>query len=201
MFLFSNFKIKKWERLSVERRIRVLNRVEKRFARRQRRDYAPVYVVDKPEGSLGVFKVRNGKAYIKLSNCLVTNVALRFKALDTVIHEGRHAHQATVISNNHSIFNFRARKWKKNKKGYIYPEACMIAYRMQSIERDANKYALKHLRKRRRKYKNEPSYKETLDILIKCFESAEAEAREKFGDNFKREIRRMIKQRKKANKK
>ena len=68
-------------------------------------------------------------------------------------------------------------------------------YNNQSIERDAQKYSLKILKKYRGKYEKEEDFKNTYDAVAYRYDQAEIDAKKKYGFFYKHKIEKNIKDR------
>ena len=90
-------------------------------------------------------------------------------------------------------YAFRAKKWRKNWMGYIPSAESNAAYNNQSVEQDAQKYALKQMLKLDRKYRGDPDWERTLQINQRRIDTAEEKARKELGIFYKFKINRMIK--------
>ncbi|TCS94812.1 hypothetical protein [Hazenella coriacea] len=98
------------------------------------------------DNSFGYYK--QGKIYLNYDKLLEDNAC--YEAVDTVLHESRHAFQDHSISNNleqkvSSISHDDLNKWKINLNGGYLRQG--LDYFMQPTERDAFSYALSETEK------------------------------------------------------
>ena len=166
MFNFLTYlklKNKNWEHLSLNARVRVFQKMENLEAKRQ--DRKPMNVVMKNfEGDIqGLCDKEAGNIY--LSSDFFKKRYSQFFGITVLFHEGRHAFQQEEVEENEkpSVFS-KTYKWRKNLQGYVHYDKNekFSYYAMQDVERDANKYALKRLKKLHFWLKNERGYKETI---------------------------------------
>lgn len=193
--IYNKFKYKNWIRLTNGKRQKVLEKIEKKQAKKLHRQVLPIVINTDPNWyCFGMFENKGGKKLLHLSINLLTKPELRFHALETVIHEGRHAYQHFVINKKKlGLFNFKEKKWKRNYGGYISSKEDSAIYSMQPIERDAQKYAIKELSKLKGKFKNERDYKITLENMIYRYEDSERELKNRHGIFYKLAINKKIK--------
>ena len=199
LFVYSRFKLKKWSKYSSAKRLRVLQALENKLAKKNRREPIDVVVHENSDWHcLGMFSVSGDQKRIFVHENLILNPAYRFHALETIIHEGRHATQHEHI-NKEKIpwWDFRAKRWKKNFSGYISSAEDRVLYNNQEVERDAQKYTIKMLEKLSRKYRKEKDFDETLRRNQYRYEKAEQDARQKYGVFYKWKMRRKINKRSK----
>ena len=193
-FLYSRFKLRKWKKYTSVKRLKVLQALENKMAKKNHRDPIDVVVHERSDWNcLGMFSVIGNKKCIFIHENLILNPAYRFHALETIIHEGRHASQYVAINREHiPWWNFRAKRWKKNFHGYISASEDKVLYNNQAVERDAQKYTIKMLQRLEWRYKNEPDFYKTLKRNLDRFENAELQAKEKYGLFYKLKMRRRI---------
>lgn len=197
MFLFSvynKFKKRKWSKLDNAQKIKVLEKVEKKFAKKLGRQILPLHIVYDPNWQCyGMFENVNGKSILHLNSNLLDDDDLRFHALETIIHEGRHAYQHEVITKKRlGFFNFKARAWKQNYQGYTRSSEDRALYSMQPIERDAQKYTIKQMQKFEYRFKNDEDYKRTMHQLVHRYDKSEQELKEKHGLFYRRYIKKRM---------
>ena len=63
-------------------------------------------------------------------------------------------------------------------------------YNNQAVERDAQKYSIKFLRKH--KYTGDPDYERTINIVVGRYEQADEDARKKYGIFYKYKINKNV---------
>ena len=138
--------------------------------------------------NFGAFEFRNGKALLHLNFLLISEPRLRFQAMATVLHEGRHYTQHYAASSDLAWFEFRAKKWKKNMERYISSAEDPELYRVQTIERDAQKFAISKLNSWQHKFENEKDFWMVFDHLVEAYEENEKNAIAKYGRHYKKRI-------------
>jgi len=201
LFVYSKFKLRNWSRYNSRKRLKVLQALENKMAKKSHRDPVPVVVHERSDWNcLGMFTNDRGKQRLIIHENLILNPAYRFHALETIIHEGRHATQYAMI-NKEEIpwWNFKAKRWKKNFQGYISSSEDNILYNNQEVERDAQKYTINMLKKLEYKYYKEDDYYKTLKRNEYRYDKAEQDARNKYGIFYKQKMRRKINKRSEQN--
>ena len=194
-FVYFRFRGSIWQGYSPEKRLKVLQALEKKMAKKQGRPMVKVEVWPDPEwASLGMFEVRGNNKTLYINEKLVWNHQLRFFAMETIIHEGRHAFQYYVITNKKlRWYNFKEKRWRDNWAGYIPSSENEAAYNVQAVERDAQSFTLKMLKSLAYKYRNEEAFKATLRANQERYEQSEFDARREFGPFYKHKINKRIK--------
>lgn len=197
-FLFSRFKGSWWQNYSPTKRLKVLIALEKKMARKLHRE--PLSIDIHPDSNwncFGMFEGNSTTQHILINENLLYKHELRFHALETIIHEGRHAYQYNMINKKKiGFFNFKAKAWKKNWSGYFSANDDKTLYSMQSIERDAQKFTINMLKSLSHKYKNESAFKNTYRAIIARYENSEINARKEYGLFYKSKINRMVENKK-----
>lgn len=150
------FHQKNWRRMNKEDRLRTLQEVENRRAKTDGRTPVEIIVGSMPANTMGCHRmlpdgtgviiintrfVENGKLFGKLGGTSIFNAA---NALNTVLHEGRHAFQCHVV--RHAIANISKRQrleWAAvmPSENGLYNSGNSIFYFLQSIEMDARRFA------------------------------------------------------------
>ncbi len=190
--IYNKFKLKRWFKYSAGKRQRILEKVEKKQAKKQHREPLDVIIKTDPNWScLGMFEAKGNHKVLYLNYRLVSESKLRFHALETIFHEGRHAYQHNVI-NTSSHLSWRARHWRDNYKGYFSSKEDSTIYGFQPIERDAQKYAIKQLRRQGFRFHGEEDYAITIESMKNRYENAEKNARKQHGLFYKFKIKRKI---------
>jgi len=193
LFIFNKFKRRRWFRYNTNKRLRIYQALEKKFAKKQKRETLPVVIhPDDNWQCLGMFTVNDNEKRIIIHEKLLTDVSLRFHGMETILHEGRHAYQYEVINKDLPWFAFRAKRWRKNWAGYIPSKQSNAAYNNQEVEKDAQKYALNQMLRREYKYEGDPDWKRTIEINTRRIEEANDNARKELGVFYKWKIKRMI---------
>jgi len=193
-FVYSKFKLRKWKRYSSQKRLRILQALEDKMARKQHRDPIDVVVHERSDWNcLGMFTYTNNETRIYIHEKLILDISERFTALETIIHEGRHATQYIIaFKENIPWWRFKAKRWKKNFAGYISSNDDKLLYNTQEVERDAQKYTIKMLRKLEYKYRYEEDFYKTLERNEYRYNKADEDAKEKYGMFYKFKMHRKI---------
>ena len=205
-FLFQKFKPRKWKKYSFDKRLEVIQKIENFYAKKQNRK--PVEVVPRNDF---VSTLYGSASYVNqiifINSSLLTDSSKQFLLLSTILHEGRHIYQSGVVNKSYNdgrIPRFsKAYSWMNSSDGYISYEENKdnyVDYANQSVELDANSYALKQLKKLKRKFKNDVNYQAEIINLTNWFENAKTEGRKKYGFFYKFKIRRKNKKQRKLNK-
>ncbi len=193
-FIYNKFKLKKWNKYSSAKRLKILQALENKLAKQNHREPVDVVVHERSDWNcLGMFTVQGGQKKLYVHENLILNPSYRFHALETIIHEGRHATQynATQRDDLH-WWNIREKRWKANFAGYFSASEDNVLYNNQEVERDAQRYTIKKLSKLEYKYHNEDDFYTTLDRNINRYEYADASARKKYGLFYKQKMRRKV---------
>ena len=197
LFVFSKFKGSHWQNYSADKRLKILQALENKMAKKVHREPLPVVAHPDPHWNcFGMFQVQGNKKVLLINENLLYKHELRFHALETIIHEGRHAYQYSVINGKISLFNFKAKAWKKNYEGYFNSATDSTIYSYQPIERDAQKFTIKMLKNLAFKYRNDEDFAYTLRANINRYEQAEVDARKEYGLFNKHKINKKIENKK-----
>lgn len=212
--LYSGFRKENWDKLDKKGRLSLLQELENREAARQGRPAFKI-VIDKgtEPGSMGLFNGRVIKVDFRFfEDNLEPDLKLLYNvvgAMDTVIHEGRHAYQRLVAFRSieaPEISEEEKRRWFVNEVAYRTPNLAPVAgYVFQPVERDAREYAAQEIKRIYRTMVKENGPDDGFEIglfvarLEKSGEFNEAkenltpEMVEKFEKNMAREFREKIK--------
>lgn len=195
LFLFSKFKLRKWKKLNPDKRYNVLKAFEKKVASWLGIEPLKLEIFDDGDhwNCFGAFQTSGGEKRIVLNSNLLHEQKLRFHAIETIAHESRHAYQFSLISKELKWYEFTAKKWKRNWFGYYSSATDSLMYNNQSVERDAQKYSLKILKKLRGKFRDEQDFKTTYEAVLYRYTQAEEEAKKEYGMFYKRKIEKNIK--------
>lgn len=200
--IYNRFKYKNWIKYSPGTRQKFLEKIEEKQSKKLNREKLPVVIVsDKNWKSYGMFEVNSsGKKTLYLSINLIDDPNLRFHALETIFHEGRHAYQYEQITKKHiSWFNFKARRWKDNYAGYITSKEDRTIYSLQPVERDAQKYAIDHMEEFSFKFRNEADYQETMNQMLYRYNTTIQNAKKQYGLFYKSKMYKKIKDKNEQN--
>jgi hypothetical protein len=126
--------ISKWNELSINERREALQQLENHYAELQGREPCPIKPTTNPK-VLGQYDYSEEIIYLNEQRLLANDKC--YEAVNTILHEGRHAYQDYVIGElEGQAVEDEISKWKKNFiGGYLKKEP---EYWLQSIEADAN---------------------------------------------------------------
>ena len=163
--VYNKFKLKNWKKLNTKQRVAVCQKIERIEAKRLRRPVYKVVIRDLQKG-VGGTCVSSEKEILLMTNYFIKDER-RFDLLSTLFHEGRHAYQFDEIAEKrkHCILS-RRYWWKRNMQGYINIAESgdkISFYSMQPVERDAEEYACRRLRRFNFRYRKELDYWTTLN--------------------------------------
>lgn len=198
-FLYSRFKGRKWKKYSLEKRIKVLVALEQKIAKQLKIEPLKIEIKYEDWNCFGAFTAVGNDWKIVLSSKLIEDPRYRFHAIETIAHETRHAYQYQLVNRELKWYEFTAKKWKRNWEGYFSSSKDMLMYNNQAIERDAQKYSIKILKKHRGRYKNEAYWNETYDAVLHRYEQADLDARKEYGLFYKFKIENNVKKKAKKN--
>lgn len=194
LFIYSKFKGCHWQDYSPIKKLKILQALENKMAKKQGREALPVVISNKlGENVFGTFEVDGNKKVLYINDILLYEHKFRFFAMNTIFHEGRHAYQYKVINQNKiSWFNFAQKRWKKNFERYCTAKEDETIYAMQEVERDAQIYAISKLKTLRHKYSKEKAYHWTLENIVDQFEQSKFDAKKKMGIFYRRKIEKQL---------
>lgn len=191
LFVYSKFKRKKWLKYGPEKRLKVLIALEKKIAKSLKLEPLKIELhEDQNWNCFGAFTVNGVNRKIVLNQNLLYEPRLRFHAMETLAHETRHAYQHVLISKDLKWHEFTAKKWKRNWGAYFSSSSDDVMYNNQAIERDAQKYSIKFLKKH--KYPDQ-DYIDTFAAVCYRYDQAEVNAKKKYGFFYKFKIEKNIK--------
>lgn len=193
--IYNKFKYKHWIKFSPAKRQKILEQVEQKQAKKLNRPTLPVIINSNPNWHCyGMFEVdQTGKKSLFLSINLINDPALRYHALETIFHEGRHAYQYEQITQKKiGFFNFKAKRWKENYSGYITSGEDKTIYSLQPVERDAQKYAIDRMEAFSFKFRNEADYQDTMNQMIYRYEKTIEDAKKELGIFYKSKMYKKI---------
>ena len=177
-----------------EKRLKCLIALEKKVAKKLGVEPLKLEIhEDQNWNCFGAFTVQGNSKKILLHQNMVYEPSLRFHAMETIAHETRHAYQFLVVSRDLKWYEFTAKRWKRNWGGYFSSSTDDVMYNNQAIERDAQKYSIKFLRKYRGKYKKEQDYINTYEAVLYRYNQADLDARKKYGFFYKLKIEKKVK--------
>ena len=185
--IYNKLKLRKWRKLSPEQRLNVYQQIERIEAKKAKRRSYTLYAQDFDFNGL----CRSRERAIDLHVRFLQYPEKRFLGMATLMHECRHAFQDHVVESTKKFRMFsRASRWKKNMQGYLdtynsQKQSEFSFYEMQPIERDANRYAIKRLKRMWFRYRKEPDFHKTLKYREDSYEEAEDKAIKRLGIFYK----------------
>lgn len=188
-FLYSKFKSRKWLKYSYEKRFKIFVELEKRIAKQLKIEPVKLEIKYEDWNCFGAFTTVSGKKKIVINSLLLEQPKYRFHGMETIAHETRHAYQFSVISRKLKWYEFTAKKWRENWKGYFSSTTDNLMYNNQAVERDAQKFSIKFLKKH--KY-DDSDYINTYNAVLDRYERADEDARRKYGLFYKQKINKNV---------
>lgn len=190
LFLYSKFKARKWLKYSYEKRFKIFVELEKRIAKKLKIEPVKLEIKYEDWNCFGAFTTDTVNRKIVINSILLEQPKYRFHGMETIAHETRHAYQFSVISRKLRWYEFTAKKWRENWAGYFSSSSDNLMYNNQAVERDAQKYSIKFLKKHQ--YNNDSDYIKTYNAVIDRYERADEDARKKYGLFYKQKINRNV---------
>lgn len=165
-----------WERMDSDERLAALQELEIRMARRMGRTPRPVLRMksEPADGYVCMGCFTPGRKTISINELFLTPNPIygdgfsAAKAIDTIIHEGRHAYQHEMTEDESRLDDPEIMKWRANQIAYIRGEgiigiprsAQQAMYAFQPIERDARQFAAQEFRRIYRTLYREMGYED-----------------------------------------
>lgn len=182
-----------WSKASFNEKLNAFRRLENLSAKNQNR--LPRNIIPQKlsnNNEYGYFNPTDGNIYINSNFFEKKFSKFNYHAMNTVIHEGRHAYQDDIVRNKIPNKNNNPRKlWFKNKIAYYKPDTNHL-YRFQPIERDSNNYSKKITEKFHEKLKSEfgkdKYFKQYNKDMNFQFQYLEKKALDAFGKDYIKEI-------------
>ena len=194
-FLFSKFKANKWLKYSYEKRFKIFIALEKNVAKKLKIEPVKLEINYEDWNCFGAISSDGVNRKIVINSILLEQPKYRFHGMETIAHETRHAYQFSVISRKLRWYEFTAKRWKRNWEAYFSSATDNLMYNNQSVERDAQKYSIKFMRKH--KYKNEKDWVDTYEAVLYRYNQADLDARKEFGVFYKFKIENEIRRKSK----
>jgi hypothetical protein len=129
-----------WKDLSEKEKIEALQQVETIMAEIQNRPVIEIKAEGMSPHTAGYYDSNDNSIHINLNNLGDNNVQ---DAVDTIVHEGRHAYQDYAVKHPglHSDLDV-VKAWKENFANYLDPSIYGLQiYMAQPVEKDAYTYA------------------------------------------------------------
>ena len=193
--IVSLFTTSNWAISSYAERLEALQSLENYFADMQGRTRRTVQAVDLKEGVMGKYNP-SVPTNIFISQQLLNDNTGNFEAMDTIVHEGRHAYQDDCIMWRcapNSADVVRLNGWRENMprrggKGGNYLDDGGYAYRYQPVEADAYCYAGIHMDAYRNYFGDDPNYIAYVTKREAADNRLEGKAKMALGDNYRERI-------------
>ena len=184
-----DFQTKNWEHLSEDERTSRLQYLEDAMAKEQGR--APREVTTYQGRGCGYYDNDNpGKLFVN-QNYIDTKMPCdQYDAMNTVIHEGRHAYQYDCIEGKirHSERKETVSMWEKNAEIYHKPSDNFSSYRFQPMEADANNFADAKMESFDQKFGKDSNYRDYIDSIIDEKQKNIATAQRHYGPDYQQVI-------------
>jgi hypothetical protein len=186
-----------WKQMPLDKRVQLLQDLENDQAGKSGRSPYTVKPVAM-ERLRQCGSAKHDKRQIHVNEAHIRNNNLEFIAIDTVLHEGRHAYQRDVVENRIKHLNSeQAQIWKENADVYVNnSEKMFLVYYNQPLERDAQDYAYNELNKIAEKLEQQygpiEPYRRYVAGLEKEAAFVAEKARAKYGDEYIKKIDRAL---------
>lgn len=163
-----DFQTKNWSRLSEKERLNRLQSLENDMAKEQGR--VARKVEPRPTNYCGWYdREQPDKLFINQDYLDRRLPCDQYDAMNTVIHEGRHAYQHDCVEGKIHTSPEKPETlsmWSKNNTNEIYLDTDDFSrYRFQPIEADANDYADKKMESFQNRFHKDPNYKSYMDSI------------------------------------
>lgn len=192
-----DFKTDNWKNLSPSERRESLQYLENKMAEEAGRKPRRIQVDKKLKpGECGYYDdsvLKRGNIYINEDYLYSNDRAKQYDAMDTVIHEGRHAYQYDCVNGRikHSENDATLTSWGKNVEEYnpfAKDKTSYSYYRFQPIEDDANNYAATKIESYANNYSSDPYYQSYIEKTQMEHEQDANIAKNRLGDDYKQNI-------------
>ncbi len=184
-----------WKQASYYGRLNLLQGIENHIAQRDGRSTREVEPIQmESDREHGYYDSRTPD-YIYINRNFLIRDDCNYSAVDTVLHEGRHAYQDDVIKGIVAHDESERALWEKNFKPGVYndPESGpYYEYRYQPIEVDANDFASKEIKDIHSFIGEDKAYDEYLDNRDRNDKFAEYEAILDYGEDYKEELKKEV---------
>lgn len=193
------FKTSNWERMSNRQRVDALQELENSMASEQRRRPRTVLPSALSNTTRGQYMPLDPDN-LHINNQLIQNDHGNYQAMQTVIHEGRHAYQDDCVTRRTvplSQDKGHLGSWAQNMpgRGGVYNNTFFVDYRYQPVETDANNYAKDKVNSFGNQYLHDPAYKQFCDKRDAQDRHTENVAISTYGNDYEQVIRRDIERR------
>jgi len=161
---YSVFETSKWEKMTPFDRMEALQGLEISMAAEQGRTPRKVHPKsDFPSSTRGQYNPTD-PGYLYINSSLINSNKENYQAMQTTIHEGRHAYQDDCVTGKAVALPQDANKidsWSRNMpgRGGVYNQNDYTTYRFQPVEVDANNYAKERVNAIGSQYSQDSAFK------------------------------------------
>lgn len=195
MIDMQTFETKKWSKLDSFQRIEALQQLENSMALEQGRIARRIQYDNtmSPE-TRGQYSPMQ-PTILRVNAALIDSPDGNYQAMQTTIHEGRHAYQDDCVTGR--INPLKQDKelvelWRHNMPGrggeYNSPAKGFTGYRFQPVEADANRYAKSQIDSLHEQFSKDPSYQRFCLKRDIQDQYSETVARNTYGDDYEKVI-------------
>lgn len=187
-----------WESASFSERLNALQKLEDYQARQQGRYRYEVKAFEPDDpGYKGLFVLDDneleGTIYVNQEH--IADSGFQYEAINTVLHEGRHAYQFFSADRGLHHDPFEEERWIVNSANYVNPSD-YVKYFFQPMERDAHYFSREEMNRVFSVLESEFGKSEHFDTYATLrdqqFQSIEKRAEERYGRDFIQKIDRAI---------
>lgn len=195
----SAFKSSNWQSMNATQRVGALQGLEGNMAQQQGRQPRTVKTEKMESGTNGYYSMADPQ-YVKLNADLVASPQGNYQAMQTTIHEGRHAYQDDCVRGRiapQPQDQAKEESWKQNSSatGGVYnspQNSAFVDYRYQPKEADANTYAKDQMNSCGGQLSGDPAYHAFTEKRDAQDRYTAAAAKSAYGDNYEQVIREDI---------
>ena len=192
MLNVSLFQSSNWEKMSPKQRVDALQGLENTMAAEQGRTPRNIQPTEfGNNNTLGQYRPQDPNNLYINKNLIKSNDG-NYQAMQTTIHEGRHAYQDDCITGKIKPLPQDMNKvesWSHNmpSRGGHY-NVSGVEYRYQPVEADANDYAREKLDSYDSQFSNDPAYAQHTDRRNSYENFLENQAKATYGDDYQQKI-------------
>ena len=198
----SAFKSSDWDKLTPVERVAELQKLEGQIAKEQGRPERTVRIQNMPDSTRGHYSM-NDPNHLWINSNLVMEDKGNYQAMQTTIHEGRHAYQDDCIRGRivpEPQDKGKVESWAHNSSaiGGVYNSAeksSFIDYRYQPKEVDANNFANEKMDSFSSQFQDDKAFSEFSVNQNMENQYTEAVAKSTYGDNYEHVIQSDIEHR------
>jgi len=192
---YSVFETSNWKDMSYFERTEALQSLEIAMAAEQGRTPRKVHSSDLPPTTRGQYNPTDPN-YIYINSYLIKSNDGNYQAVQTTLHEGRHAYQDDCVSGKVVSMHKDTEKvcsWAINMpgRGGVYNRDG-VEYRYQPVEIDANDYAKEKMNSLAEQYSKDPAFKKFCGRSDAQDRYTETRARFSYGAEYKEIIKQDI---------